>query len=250
MQSKKRIPIIIIMATIILSVACQRQQTNKVMPAPSANPQNSAGEKSPELLSVQDQGRFDEISKVLTTIESGKSALQQIEAYQVDVRFEPGEGSRFLPSSNEIVIDSGFGDFTAALILVHETTHARYYHEGLTADIKLLNRQSYIQMKTEEEMAAAINSIAATKEFWESGVRVANLHQALYYPYQQAYGSAVRSAKSEHPGLDEVSLQNIGHTAGRATVRWAFLNGQVVTSITQQTYPEYWGSVWDQSKGV
>jgi hypothetical protein len=250
MQSKKRVSIIIIMATIILSVACQRQQTNTVVPVPSANAQNTAGEESPELLSDQDQERFEGISKVLNMIESGKSALQQIEAYQIGVRFEPGGGSRFFPSRNEIVLDSRFGKFTAALILVHEATHARYYHEGLAADIKLLNRQAYTQMKTEEEMAAAINSIAATKELWESGLKVANLHQALYYPYQQAYGSAVRSAKSEYPGMDEISLQNIGHAAGRETVRWAFLNGQVVTSITQQSYLEYWGSVWDQINEV
>jgi len=132
MQFWKRIPIII-MATIILTVACQNHSTKTTFPTSFSTPQNGTGEDSP--VSGLDLARFEEISRVLSMSEKGQSALQLVEAYQIRVRFEPGNGSRFIPNRNEIVIDSRAGKFSAALTMVHEVTHARYYHEGLTADI-------------------------------------------------------------------------------------------------------------------
>ena len=244
MQSWNRIPIII-MAAIILTFAYRNHSSNTVFPTLFSNPQQATGEDSPD--SGLDQKRFEEISRILSMIEKGQSTLDLIEAYQINMRFEAGKGSRFIPPSNEIIIDSSFEPFSTALILVHEMTHARYYHEGLAADIKVLDRQAYTQMKIEEEMAAVINSTEATKELSENGVNVANLQHALYYPYRQAYGSAVRAARSDYPGLDEDTLQSIGRAAGRTIVQQAFLNGQVVTSTTQQSYTAYWGSIWDQA---
>jgi hypothetical protein len=84
-------------------------------------------------------------------------------------------------------------------------------------------------------------------ELSESGVIVANLHHVLYYPYRQAYGAAVRAAKVDYPGSDEDTLQNIGREAGRTAVRQALLHDQVITSTTQQSYVEYWGSMWDKN---
>jgi hypothetical protein len=246
MRSLNRLPFILL-ATIILTVSCKKAPLNGIYPASFPKVQGSVVDGHAELATGLDQQRFEEINQVLGMIEEGRSTLQLIEAYQIRVHFEPGAGSRFIPSSNKIVIDSRFGHFSAALILVHEVTHARYYHEGLAADIKLHSRQAYAQMKTEEEMVAAIHSILATKELSEAGVRVVKLQHALYYPYQQAYGTAVRSARSDYPGVDEVTLQSIGQAAGRAVVRSAFLDGQVVNSITHQTYIEYWGSIWDSS---
>jgi hypothetical protein len=233
------------MATIILTVAYQHHSSNTVFPTLFSNPQKATGEDSP--VSGLDLARFEEISMVLSMSGKGQSTLQLVEAYQIRVRFEPGNGSRFIPNRNEIVIDSRAEKFSAALTLVHEVTHARYYHEGLTADINLLNRQEYTQMKIEEEMMAVINRIEATKQLSESGVIVANLRHVLYYPYRQAYGAAVRAAKVDYPGSDEDTLQNIGREAGRTAVRQALLHDQVITSTTQQSYVEYWGSMWDKN---
>jgi hypothetical protein len=244
MQFWKRIPIII-MATIILTVACQNHSSKTTFPTLFSTPQNGTGEDNP--VSGLDLARFEEISRVLSMSEKGQSALQLVEAYQIRVRFEPGNGSRFIPNRNEIVIDSRAGKFSAALTMVHEVTHARYYHKGLTADINLLNRQVYTQMKIEEEMMAVIDRIEATKQLSESGVIVANLRHVLYYPYRQAYGAAVRAAKVDYPGSDEDTLQNIGRAAGQTAVRQALLHDQVLTSTTEQSYVAYWGSIWDQN---
>ncbi len=244
MQTWNRIPLIII-ATIILTVAYQKHSSKTLFPGLLSSPQNSPTIDSSDSGLVEEQ--FEAISKVLNTIEKGRATLQLIEAYQINMRFEAGNGSRFIPPSNEIVIDSNIEPISAVLILVHEVTHARYYHEGLAANINLLNRPVYTQMKIDEEVMAVINSIEVTMELAESGVNVAELRHALYFPYRQAHGAAVRAAKSDYSGLDDGTLHQIGRTAGRTTVEQAFLTGEVVTSTTQQSYSEYWGSIWDQN---
>lgn len=245
MQSRTRLPITIIIA-IILAIAYQYYTANTFFPTLIYNPPNKNMDTTPD--SGQNLARFEEISRILSMSDRGESALQLIETYRINLRFEPGNGSRFLPHSNEIVINSKAGRFSAALTLVHEATHARYYHEGMAADIKLLSRQAYTEMKMEEELMAVMNRIEATEELSENGVVVSNLPHVLYYPYRQAYGSAVRAVKNDDPGLDEDTLQNIGCTAGRTAVQQALLQGQVLTSNTQQSYPEYWGSMWDKNR--
>jgi hypothetical protein len=183
-------------------------------------------------------------------IETGEKTLNLIEKYDVRVGFERGRGSRFLPSQNEIIIDTRHGYFSAAIILVHEAMHARYIHEGLAADITVDDRHAYVQKKIDEEIQAMAASIEATSELREAGVDIANLRPFLYYAYKQAYGSAFRAAKHDYPGMEDEDLRNIGRTAGQKAILEGVLDGQIVTSINQQTYLEYWGSIWDAKRGL
>lgn len=257
MQSRHQF-FVILFAAMLLAVACQNPSSNKIFLTSLTATQPEGVNDDPSIQpahfrrpeSGTDQERFEGIRQVLETIETGQSTLRLLEKYKISVSFEPGSGSRFYPHRNEIVVDSKFGHFSAALILIHEVTHARYFHEGLAADVITSGRQTFVQQKIEEEVAAMVTSIEATIELSETGVDVVNLRPSLYYPYRQAYGSAVRAAKYANPGLDETTLQSTGRAAGRAAVLEALLNGQVVTSVTQQSYREYWGSVWDLKQEI
>lgn len=195
-----------------------------------------------------DQQRLEDINRVLGQIQTGQETLHLIDEHEIDVRFELGGGSRFNPSRNQIIIDSRFGQYSAAVLLVHEATHARLFHQGLPADPRRDDRQTYVHRKLVEEANAIATSIEATAELWEMGVDITSMLPPMYYPYQQAYGSTVRAAKYDYPTLDEVTLQRIGRDAGLDVVLQAVIEGQVVTSTGQQTYMAYWGSVWDGTR--
>jgi hypothetical protein len=198
----------------------------------------------------EDHERFERINKVLSMIETGQSTLRLVADYEINVRFEAGKGSRFNRQKNEIVIDSTLGHFSAALSLVHEVTHARYFHEGMAADIGSLSRQKYVQMKLDEEISAVVTRNEATMELSEKGVDVSRLRHSIYYPHQQAVRSAIRKARYENPGLNEETLQNIGRAAGREMVREVLVSGQAVRSTNKQSYLEHWQSHWDESRGL
>jgi hypothetical protein len=249
MRCKRRL-LAISIASLLLTTAFLMPSFRKLYPAQSAASRREAANENRSPLSVRresrlDRERFEEIRQVLNMIEKGQAALQLIDAYEVGVGFEYGEGSGFYPYRNQIVIDSRFGKFSAALKLIHEATHARYFHEGLAADIALHDRGTYVQLKMEEELDAMVTGIEATSELWEAGVDISKLRPFYYYPYKHAHGSAFRAAKHDHPELDAEALHYIGRAAGESVVLEFLYGGQVVTSLTRQTYLEYWGSVWD-----
>lgn len=247
--------LLVLCATILLTTAGLNPSAKMVYSAQFAFFQQEAANEShspqfEESKSSFDREHFEDISQVLSMIETGQTTLHLIDKYEIGVGFELGEGSRFYPYRNEIIIDSKFGHYSAAILLIHEVTHARYFHEGLAADVALNAQHVYVQRKMEEEVNAMVASIEATSELWEAGIDISNLHPSLYYPYKQAYGSAFRAAKHDYPGLGDKTLQNIGRAAGKHTVSEGVLGGQVVTSITQQTYLEYWGLVWDEKRDL
>jgi len=179
MQSQRLFLIFIALVAIFLTVGCLNLPEDEVYSAPFAvvQQETKSDSTSSELalpstpLEIDfDRKRFEEIREVLKMIETGRTTLHLIEAYDIDVVFESGKGSRFNPNTNQITIDSNVERFAAALILIHEITHARYFHEGSMADIQLDGREAYAQKKVVEEMEAVVSNIEAKIELTEVGV--------------------------------------------------------------------------------
>jgi hypothetical protein len=189
---------------------------------------------------------FERISQLLNMIPTGKSTLSMIEKYDIDVGFESGEGSRFIPSTNQIIIDSNQGELLAALTLVHEVTHARFFHDGSASNVLSVDRKEFVKKKVEEELNAVGSSIEAQMELEAAGVDTSNMNGPLESLYRQAYEKVMGSSGAGDTRPDDQALQSLARTAGRMRVFIALMNGQVVTSNTQQTYPDYWGSEWDK----
>lgn len=193
-----------------------------------------------------DRQRYDEISTVLNRIPTGRAALSLVDQYDVGIYFEAGAGSFFNPNTNEIVIDANHEPIRAALALVHEVTHARYLYEGSTADILSDNRQEYIEKKVGEEVAGVVKSIEAKMELEAAGIDVSELRYTLEYLYQKAYEAAINNALANAPSSDAASLEAIGREAGRQAVFKGFMNGKTWTSVTKESYPDYYGRDWDR----
>lgn len=193
-----------------------------------------------------DNGRFEEMVKLLSQVELGQSALSLINHYDIAVQFTSERGSRFDVNTNQIFINRSHDSVMAALILVHEATHARYLHEGSAIHIKVDSRETYIAKKVQEEAAAVVNSIEAKMELEALGIDTNGQHATLEMPYREAYEIAMRSALADGASLNDGSAQAISRTAARQAILDALMNGEAITSNTKQTYPVYWGTVWDE----
>ena len=193
-----------------------------------------------------DRQRYDEISAVLNQIATGRMTLSLIDKYEIGIYFEAGGGSYFNPNTNEIVLEANHEPVRAALALVHEVTHARYLHERSTADILSDSRRAYIEKKVGEEVAGVVKSIEAKMELEAVGVDVSELWYTLEYPYRTAHEKAIENARTNAPDSSEAALEAIGREAGGQAVFEGFMNGKTWTSVTKESYPDYYGGDWDR----
>ena len=255
MQTWRTTLILISLAIVFLATGCLNPLKEEASSAPFAIAQqgvvdlNQTDQPPPPIADPKtdfENEEFVRVSEVLNTTATGKKMLSLIEQYDIDVRFESDGGSRFNPNSNQIVVDSNTELYAAALILIHEVTHARYLHEDSAADVKADGREEFVHKKVTEEMEAVVGSIEAKMELEGVGFNTSELPCTLEYPYRQAYWAATSAAIAGDPGLDDETLQTISRAAGRASVLQSLLNGKAVTSNTRQTYPFYWGAEWDK----
>lgn len=255
MQHLRPIFALIFASTLLLGLKLFGPSTTELLAVASASRPNEpnvldlAQEAStPSIPSISefDRQRYEEISAVLNQIPTGRMTLSLIDKYEVALYFEVGAGSYFNPNTNEIVIDANHEPVRAALALVHEVVHARFLHEGSTADILSDGRQTYIEKKVGEEVAGVAQSIEAKMELEAGGVDVSELRYTLEYPYRKAREAAIDNSRSEMPEISEESLEMIGREAGWQAVFEGFMNGKTWTSVTKESYPDYYGGDWDK----
>jgi hypothetical protein len=197
-----------------------------------------------------DHTRFGELVDLLNEIDTGKSTLSLINQYDIGIQFTSERGSRFNPNTNQIFINRSHKPVLAALILIHEVTHAFFLHESSAVDVLNNSRETYIAKKVQEEAVAVVNSIEAKMELEAAGVDTTGQQTTLEMPYRQAYEMAKTAASVNDDTLDEDSAQTIGRAAARKKIFEALMTGKAVTSNTQQTYPSYWGADWDRHNDV
>ena len=83
-------------------------------------------------------------------------------------------------------------------------------------------------------------------ELEAAGVDVSELWYTLEYPYRTAHDKAIESARADKPGSSDASLEVTGREAGQRTVFEGFMNGKTWTSVTKESYPNYYGGDWDR----
>ena len=134
MRSQNLLLGIISLIALFLTVGCLNPIEKEANSAPFAVAQQEAASDSLSTESTSpttrpdsglDDERFEEISEVLTMIETGRTTLSLIEAYEIGIEFESGEGSRFNPNTNQITVDSNVERKAAALILIHASVGLR-----------------------------------------------------------------------------------------------------------------------------
>lgn len=194
--------------------------------------------------------RLGQIQAILSQSEIGRSALAQAERYDVKIQFGAGQGTVYKSFNNTMTIDAGHGPERAALSFVHEMVHARYHHEGIRPAMMAVEREAYVEARVLEEAEAVALAIEAKMVLEKAGVEFGQAHPPLENHYLVAHEAAKKAAVARERDISQVELGAIGQAAGRERAVQAFANGELLTSHTMETYPDYYGSCWDRTDTV
>jgi hypothetical protein len=195
----------------------------------------------------QSETHFAPIKELLALTDTGRTALAQMEQYGVGLKFMPGRGTFYSIEANTMVIDADKSPVKAALSFVHEMNHARYYHQGLRADIHALARDEYVRQKVAEEAHSLALSIDAKTELWKAGVNVFDFNYPLEADYREAYLAAVEAAVAQEEGQEIDELVAIGQEAGMARLFEVLMEGEVLRSSTKIPYPDFFAQDWEKA---
>jgi ribosomal protein S11 len=191
--------------------------------------------------------RLGQIQAILSQSEIGRSALVQAEQYEVKIQFEAGQGTVYQSFNNTMTIDAAHSPERAALSFVHEMVHARYHHEAIRPVMVAVGRQAYVEARVLEEAEAVALAIEAKMALEAAGVEFGQAHPPLEDHYLGAHEAAKKAAVARERDISQVELAVIGQAAGRERAVQAFANGELLTSHTMETYPDYYGSCWDRT---
>lgn len=240
----RRYPIIVL-SLITLLLITKFAHTFDLNPAAGAAPVESnseiVGENNPS------GAHFAPIRELLTRTETGRTALAQMAQYGVGLMFVQGRGTFYSIDINTMIIDADKSPVKAALSFVHEMNHARYYHEGLRADIHKLDRDEYIRLKVAEEAHSVALSIDAKTELWKAEVNVFDFNYPLEEAYREAYLAAVEATVAQESGQDIHELIAIGQEAGMARLFEGLMQGEVLRSSTKIPYPDFFAQDWEKA---
>jgi hypothetical protein len=191
--------------------------------------------------------RLGQIQLVLSQSEIGRAALAQAEQYDVEIHFEAGQGTVYQSNYNTMTIDAAHSPERAALSFVHEMVHAQYHHEGIRPAMMAVGREAYVEARVLEEAEAVALAIEAKMALEAAGVEFGQAHPPLEDHYLAAHEAAKKAAVARERDISQIELAAIGQVAGRERAVQAFANGELLTSHTMETYPEYYGSCWDRT---
>ncbi|MBL8183015.1 MAG: type VI secretion system tip protein VgrG [Blastocatellia bacterium] len=191
--------------------------------------------------------RITAMRGTLANSEQGRHALEVYDRYGVNSTFNGGNGSTYDGGTNTMNLDPTEDPTTSALTFVHEMNHAEEGNEGTSGDITNMDRQEYVDEMLQEEIDGTVDSIEARNELAEGGTDVSNAHFPLENEYQAAHDQAVADARAANPNISDADAEAAGRAAGRQAVADGFNNGSVVTSNTNESYPDYYGDAWDDA---
>jgi hypothetical protein len=170
----------------------------------------------------------------------------------VSVIYRRGGGTYYTDddSKKAIYIDTTETAVGRANAYVHEVNHARNHG---TPDIKTTERQAYIDASIDEEVTGQIAAIKNNQQLQRArGDNPPVPNHRLQQDYEAGYTSAIRLANRQRaqkgqPPLTEDEARRAGEAGGRRQVRNAFVNGEVLTSTSRETYPKFYGKAWDEA---
>jgi hypothetical protein len=191
-----------------------------------------------------DDKKLEDIKALLNKSATGKDAVKYLADSKVPIKFADGNGSYW--DGTQIVISRSETAKASALTLVHEIHHARSEKSGTSADIAKETRSDYVKKEVEEESVGTVKSIQTKNELVAAGEKVDETFP-LEAQYNKAYADAAANAKKTNPDATPAQLDQAGQQAGLDAVRKGFNDGSVVTSNTNEKYPDYYGKSWDDN---
>lgn len=229
---------------------------------------------------MSDDERWKAVQDFIKASPTGQHALDLQKKYSIAIKWQPGGGSYYDSSDKSMVLDSAVDAELVALNFVHEMNHAEFDKEGKGAEgkdknISTMSREDYVAAMLDEEVKGTCLSIETKMELEAAGQKVASkfpLEDEYRAAYDKATGGkkddaktapkdgkkeadpagssasgAAEAPKADAPKAGGKELDPAGKKAGYDAVLKGFKDGLVVTSNTNEKYPDYYGSAWDKA---
>ena len=224
-----------------------------------------------EFSKLSDDERWKQVQDFVKASATGQNAIDLQKKYSITIKWQAGGGSYYDSSSKSMVLDSSLNAEQVALNFVHEMNHAEFDKDGKGAhgkdkNLSTMGREDYVKSMLDEEVEGTCLSIETKMELETAGQKISSKYP-LEDEYRAAYekatgksgakkedgkrpdakdgdkgGAKPDAAKIEAKGLDEG-----GKKVGRAAVLKGFQDGRVLTSNTNEKYPDYYGKAWDKA---
>jgi hypothetical protein len=191
-----------------------------------------------------------ETEAVLNETQLGRDALQWVEDNGVRVVYRSGGGSYWSDEDKVFYIDTSQTPEERANTFIHEVNHAKNRN---VPDPKEMGREEYIDEAIDEEVQGVLDEIQNNQELQRvRGKNNAPPDTLLQAEYEQAYQDAIDAendarVQAQRPPLTPEGERQVGEAAGRQRVKEAFENGEVISSVDGNTYPENYGDAWDDA---
>jgi hypothetical protein len=226
---------------------CAAGQTAQAGPQPPAPQRGRSGYPPQRRQQAPPTGIQTATERVLNETPLGRDALDWARRNGVTIRYQRGGGSYYDDTANRITVDSDRTAEQRAATVVHEVNHARNRN---APDARSMTRAQYINAALDEEVNGTVLAIVANRQLQQARARNRPPDVALQPQYDAAYRRAIqlenaRRRRAGRPTLSATEAQRVGEAAGRLRVRQAFQNGEVNTSTTGETYPQFYGRSWD-----
>ncbi|MEO3822528.1 hypothetical protein [Actinomadura sp. B10D3] len=191
-----------------------------------------------------------ETEAVLNETQMGRDALRWVKDNGVRVVYRKGGGSYWSDDDKVFYIDTSQTPEERANTFIHEVNHAKNRN---VPDPKKMGREEYVDRAIDEETQGVLDEIKNNQELQRvRGKNNAPPDTLLQAEYEAAYRDAIAAenrarAQAQRPPLTPEGERQVGEDAGRRRVKEAFENGEVVSSVDGNTYPENYGDAWDDA---
>ncbi len=191
-----------------------------------------------------------ETEAVLNETQMGRDALKWVKDNGVRVVYRSGGGSYWSDDDKTFYIDTNQSPEERANVFVHEVNHGKNRN---VPDPKKMDKNEYVDKAIDEETQGTVDQIKNNQQLQQArGANGAPPDTLLQNEYEAAYQNAIDAenkarAKAQRPPLTPEEERRIGEDAGRKRVKDAFKNGEVVSSVDGNTYPENYGDAWDDA---
>ncbi|MBI3268245.1 MAG: hypothetical protein HYZ53_04430 [Planctomycetes bacterium] len=183
--------------------------------------------------------------ELLRASPKGREVLKYLEDHNVQIELQSGDGSFYDPSTGNMTVRSEKSPGEMLLTIAHEANHAKADKEHTTADVDKDTREDYVRKMLAEEAAGDVQAIETKREVNAAGKGVTAM-KASEAAYDAAYDKAAKDLRAAKPKATAAELDAAGKAAGAAAVLQAFVDGKVITSTNNKTYPNFYGDEWDK----
>lgn len=218
------------------------------------NTSTAFGAAPPSQVYIEDPEYLETLRSILRLTPSGNDALQVARDHAIGVKFHDDSGRMFIPALGYIVLDRTVSPIEASLHFVHEMTHALNYAQGTTGETYHSTRDAFVRDMLWDEVSAIAKEIYAKMELRDKNADGGRIFVALERVYWRAYREGIGNVLAldgwdwEADIMDQITdaeSEVIGREVGLKRLFAAFEDGEVVSSVNGETYPSYYGRIWD-----